>query len=140
MTTKHCSILAKVAACTLLFTSTGTATAQIGVTKNQERWIVVGIAAVGAGIGIGVFYAIHHGYSLSGCAVSGANGLELQNRGNQQTYALVGQVADIKPGDWVRVSGKKKKKSAGTPQEFLVEKLSRDYGSCRLKPQCVEHS
>jgi hypothetical protein len=30
----------------------------------------------------------------------------------------------------VRVSGKKEKKSTSATQQFLVERLSRDYGSC----------
>ncbi len=134
MTVGHRSILA-VAVCVLLVSTTGTAKAQIGVTKNQADWIGVGVAAIGAGIGIGIFYAIHHGRSIDGCAVSGPNGLEVQNRGDQQTYALIGEVAGIKPGDRVRVSGKKEKKKAGAPQQFLVEKLSKDFGSCKAQPE-----
>jgi len=133
MTVGHRSILA-VAVCVLLVSTTGTAKAQIGVTKTQADWIGVGVAAIGAGIGIGIFYAIHHGSSIDGCAVSGPNGLELQYRGDQQTYALIGEVAGIKPGDRVRVSGKKEKKKAGAPQQFLVEKLSKDFGACTAPP------
>jgi hypothetical protein len=105
-----------------------------GVTNSDVVWIGVAVAAIGAGVGIGVFYAVHHGQSLSGCAVSGSSGLELQNRGDQQTYALVGEVAGIKPGDRVRVSGKKAKKSDGSAQQFVVEKLTRDYGACKVQP------
>jgi len=47
---------------------------------------------------------------------------------------LSGQVADIKPSDRVRVSGKKEKKKAGAPQQFLVEKLSKDFGACTAQP------
>jgi hypothetical protein len=90
MTVGHRSILAMVAVCALLVSTTDTVKAQIGVTKTQARWIVVGIAAIGAGTGIGIFYAVHHGHSINGCALSGPNGLELQNRGDQQTYALIG--------------------------------------------------
>ncbi len=133
MTAGHRSILAMVAVCALLVSTTGTATAQIGVTRTQAGWIGVGVAAIGAGIGIGIFYAVHHGHSIDGCALSGPNGLELQNRGDQQTYALIREVAGIKPGDRVRVSGKKEKKKAGAPQQFLVEKLSKDFGYCKVQ-------
>ena len=133
MTAGHRSILAMAAVCALLVSTADTAKAQIGVTRTQADWIGVGIAAIGAGIGIGVFYAVHHGHSINGCASSGPNGLELQNRGDRQTYALIGQVADIKPGDRVRVSGKKEKKD-GAPQQFLVEKLNRDFGPCKAQP------
>jgi hypothetical protein len=122
------------AVCALLVSTADTAKAQIGVTRTQADWIGVGVAGIGAGIGIGVFYAIHHGHSINGCALSGPDGLELQNRGDQQTYALIGEVAGIKPGDRVRVSGKKEKKKAGAPQQFLVEKLSKDFGSCKAQP------
>jgi hypothetical protein len=133
MTAGHRSILTIVAVCAFFVSTTDSAKAQIGVTTTQADWIKVGAVAIGAGIGIGVFYAVRHGHSINGCALSGPNGLELQNRGDQQTYALIGEVAGIKPGDRVRVSGKKEKKSPGGPQEFLVEKLSRDYGSCRVE-------
>ena len=129
-------MVAAAVACALALTATAPANAQSstpigGVTKSDAAWIVVAIAAIGAGIGIGVYYAFHHSHSLSGCAVSGTNGLELQNKGDQQTYALVGAVSAIKPGERIRVSGKKVKKPAGPPPQFLVEKLSKDYGACR---------
>ncbi len=105
-----------------------------GVTKSDAVWIGVAVAAIGAGIGIGVYYAFHHGHSLNGCAVSGPDGLQLQNRGDGQTYALSGEVAAIKPGEHVRVSGKKAKKSSGVTQQFVVEGLSKDYGACKVQP------
>jgi hypothetical protein len=136
MTAGHRSFFAMVAVCTLLVTTTLKAKAQgYGCGCGGEIiGIGIGIAAGGAALGIGVFYAVHHGHSINGCALSGPNGLELQNRGDQQTYALIGQVADIKPGDRVRVSGKKEKKKAGAPQQFLVEKLSKDFGACTAQP------
>jgi hypothetical protein len=128
-------ILATVIVCALALTATAPANAQIGgVTSGDAIGIGIAVGAIGVGIGIGVYYAFHHGHSLTGCAVSGTNGLELQNKGDQQTYALVGEVAAIKPGDRVRVSGKKKKKPAGSTPHFLVERLSKDFGPCPGKP------
>jgi hypothetical protein len=132
-------ILATVIACAMAVTATTPASAQSGtpiggVTKSDAAWIVVAIAAIGAGIGIGIYYAVHHNHSLTGCAVSGANGLELQNKGDQQTYTLVGAVTAIKPGERIRVSGKRVKKTAGPTQQFLVEQLSKDYGACPANP------
>ncbi|MGA3081468.1 MAG: hypothetical protein ABSD44_08815 [Terracidiphilus sp.] len=132
-------ILAAAIVCALALTLTAPPKAQAttpigGVTKSDAAWIAVAVAAIGAGIGIGIYYAIHHGHSLSGCAVGGANGLELQNQSDQQTYTLVGAVAGIKPGERVRVSGKKVKRTAGPAQQFLVEQLSKDYGVCSATP------
>jgi len=137
MTAGHRRILAMVAACALLLAATATAQPQSGtiggVTGGDAVAIGVAIAVIGAGIGFGVFYAVHHGHSLDGCAVSGANGLELQNRGDQQTYALIGDTAGIKPGERVRISGKKEKKSGGAHPQFLVEKLNKDFGACNAE-------
>jgi hypothetical protein len=128
-------ILALALVCALAVTATESAGAQSstpigGVTKSDAVWIVVAIAAIGAGIGIGIYFAVHHNQSLTGCAVSGTNGLELRNQGDQQTYALVGAVSAIKAGNRVRVSGKHVKKAPGPGPQFLVDHLSKDYGAC----------
>jgi hypothetical protein len=139
MKATHRSIFANVTVCALLITATAPSTVQSstpigGVTKSDAVGIGIAVGVIGAGIGIGIYYAVHHGHSLNGCAVSGASGLELQNHGDLQTYALVGEVAGIKPGDRVRVAGKKEKKSGGGTQQFVVEKLTRDYGACTAAP------
>lgn len=132
------SFVCKAAICALLVATTATAKAQSstpigGVTKSDAVWIGVAVAAIGAGVGIGVYYAVHHGHTLNGCAVSGSDGLQLQNRGDGQTYALAGEVAAIKPGDRVRVSGKKAKKSSGAAPQFTVDKVTKDYGACKVE-------
>src|SRR5208283_4430498 len=102
MITELRKIIVAAAVCTLAVTSTTTAKAQIlsgpiGVSKSDAVWIGVAVAAIGAGIGIGIYYAVRHGHSLNGCAVSGSDGLQLQNRGDGQTYILSGELATIKP-------------------------------------------
>ena len=139
MTEGRNQILATVIACAMAVTATTPASAQSGtpiggVTKSDAAWIVVAIAAIGAGIGIGIYYAVHHNHSLTGCAVSGANGLELQNKGDHHTYTLVGAVTASNPGERIRVSVKRVKKTAGPTQQFLVEQLSKDYGACPANP------
>jgi hypothetical protein len=132
-------ILVTALVCALACPATAPASAQSstpigGVTSGDAVGIGFAVAAIGAGIGIGIYYGFHHGHSLNGCAVSGADGLELKNKGEDQTYSLVGAVSAIKPGDRVRVSGKKAKKSAGPAPQFVVEQLSKDYGPCPVKP------
>lgn len=138
MRAQYRSIFAKAAVCALLITAIAPLTAQSstpigGVTNSDVVWIGVAIGAIGAGVGIGIYYAVHHGNSLNGCAVSGSDGLQLQNRGDGQTYALTGEVAAIKPGDRVRVSGKKPRQSGGGAREFVVERLTKDYGACEVQ-------
>jgi hypothetical protein len=135
MTAGHRNILAMVAACALLVTATDTAKAQIGVTNSQARWVAVGIAAIGAGIGLGIYFAVRpHRHSLTGCAGSGPDGPELVSENDQQVYALAGEIAGIKSGERIRVSGNKEKKSAGALPQFRVEKLNKDFGACKAQP------
>lgn len=136
------NVFAKVAICALIATtSTVRALATRPhpensiPTKSQADWIAVAVVAIGAAAGLAIYFAVRpHHQSLTGCAVSGGSGLELQNQGDQQTYALTGEVAAIKPGERIRVSGKKQKNSASATQQFLVEKLAKDYGSCTSAP------
>jgi hypothetical protein len=118
----------------LLVTASRPASANSIPTKSDVVWIGIAIGAIGAGIGIGIYYAVHHGHSLKGCAVSGPGGLQLQSQGDQQAYALVGEVAAIKPGERVRVSGKKAKATTGAGPQFIVEKIDKDYGACKISP------
>jgi len=140
LTAGHNSILGKIALCALLATATLAARAQsgeccIGVNKGQAHAIEAGVVGGGAAlVGIVIYFAVRHGHSLRGCAVTGPNGLQLRNQGDEQTYTLTGKVAAIKPGDRVRVSGRKGKKSAGVPRDFLVAKLTKDYGACQELP------
>ncbi len=71
--------------------------------------------------------------SLQGCVSSAPNSLLLLNEGDRQTYDLVGDTAPVKVGQRVKVSGKKKKDTSGK-RYFLVEKLSKAYGACKVGP------
>jgi hypothetical protein len=105
-------------------------TGSIGPSNGEIIGIAVGIGVGIAAIGVGVYFAVKHNHSVTGCARSTADGITLTTESDKQTYALTGDVAGIKPGNRVRVSGKKSKpKSAGTAQ-FLVEKVSKDFGAC----------
>jgi len=104
--TGHRKILAKVVICALVLTAaTRPAKASIP-THTDIVWIGIAIGAIGAGIGIGIYYAVHHGHSLTGCTVSGPGGLELQGHGDQPTYALAcishRRISDCVAGIWKR--------------------------------------
>ena len=135
-------IIAKVAICALIATTSTRPTLATRPhpensipTKSQADWIAAAVVAIGAAAGLAIYFAVRpHHQSLTGCAVSGVTGLELQSQGDQRTYALIGEVAAIKPGERVRVSGKKQKNSTSTTQQFFVERLAKDYGSCSSAP------
>ncbi len=134
MKTGSLSIFPRLALCALLVSVSAfppQARGQgIPPSSGQAAAIFGTIGVIGGAIGFGIYYGIHRSHMLTGCAVSGAHGLELRNQGDQQTYALTGNVADIKSGERVRISGKKGKHSGDAPRPYLVEKLQKDYGAC----------
>lgn len=104
----------------------------IGPSKGEVAGVIVGIVAVGVAIGVGVYFLVRKSPSVTGCAVTDRSGLELQNEGDQQRYLLTGDTANIKSGDRVKVSGKREKKTKSGERDFLVEKVSKDYGHCKV--------
>jgi len=103
-------------------------------TQNQVTGIIIAIVAIGAGIGIGVYFLVRRPPSLTGCAATGSNGLTLENESDHQAFMLIGDTSNLKDGERVRVTGKKQKKDASGARTFLVEKLNKDYGACKLSP------
>ena len=116
----------------LLVTTTRQAEASIP-TGTQIVLIFVAVGAIGAGIGVGVYYAVRQPPSITGCVVSGRDGLTLQNEADQKIFLLTGDAASLPPGHRIRVKGKKKKTATG-PTLFFVEKLRNDFGACRTAP------
>lgn len=94
---------------------------------------IVAAVAVGVAIGVGVYFLVRRPSSITGCTVSGSNGLTLQNENDLQTYNLTGDIGSIKTGERIKLSGKKKKEPSGK-QDFFVEKLSKDFGACKISP------
>jgi hypothetical protein len=71
--------------------------------------------------------------TVHGCVSSAPNSIILLNEGDRQPYDLIGDTAAIKVGERVKVSGKKKKDTSGK-RYFLVGKLSKNYGACKVSP------
>jgi hypothetical protein len=120
--------------CAFCLTTTKTAGAGIvGASDGKTAGVIIALVGVGALIGVGVYFAVHHGHSLKGCAAPGPGGMQLLNESDHQTYALAGDVDGIKAGNRVRVSGNKNK-AAGNSRQFVATKLSKDYGPCKIQP------
>ena len=100
---------------------------------------VVGVAvAIGAAIVVTVVLVernnSHH--TVKGCVTSGPGGIQVQNESDKKIYILASSPANVKVGDRVKLHGKREKQDKATPgtQEFVVEKLSKDYGPCKVAP------
>jgi hypothetical protein len=116
--------------CVLCQAATRTSHAGIaGASNGKTAGVIIALAGVGTLIGVGVYFAVHHGHTLKGCASPGPGGMQMLNEGDQQTYALTGDVNGIKAGTRVRLSGNKKK----ADKKFVVTKLAKNYGPCRFR-------
>jgi hypothetical protein len=91
-----------------------------------------------AGVAVGtiVLIEVHHSHhTVKGCVFTAAqNGLEVLNSSDQKTYTLVGVTPNIKVGDIVSLHGSKakQKKNSTGDQTFVVEKINKDYGPCKV--------
>ncbi len=105
----------------------------IGPSGGQIAAVAVGVGAVV--VGTVVLIEVNHSHhTLKGCVFSGPNGLEVQTQDDAKTYALAGETANLKVGDLVKFHGTKLKKVKGSAGDrtFTVEKISKDYGPCKL--------
>jgi hypothetical protein len=118
--------------CILPVVSSRPAKAQIGISQGQAVGIVVVFAAVVAGVTVLVYYMVRQPPTITGCAVAGANGLTLENESDHQAFFLIGDTAAVKPGDRIKVKGKRQKGkgNAKGSRSFIVFDLKEDYGAC----------
>ena len=68
-----------------------TAPARADSLKTMGDEIILGGVAVAAAIGVGVFFAFHHGHSIKGCVANGPEGLEIRTQNGADVYELSGQ-------------------------------------------------
>ena len=101
------------------------------ISGGQVAAIGVGVAAIGAAIGVGIYFLVRKPPSITGCATPGSDGLTLRNENDSNTYTLIGDTAAIKAGERVRLTGKKKSGPSGQ-HKFIVDKVSQNYGACQV--------
>jgi hypothetical protein len=102
--------------------------------ENAVIGATIGVIAGTVIIVVAVVYFVRKTASVTGCASSTPDGLTLLNEGDQQTYLLSGETAAIKPGNRIKVSGKKGKNNPPANRSFIVEKPAKDFGACKVQP------
>jgi len=107
-----------------------------GPSEGAVIGTAVGVAAavvVGAVVLVEVNKA-HH--TVKGCVTAGADGLLLRSDDEKKTYKLVGASAGTRVGDLIKLHGlkKQKQKDAAGDSTFVVEKITKDYGPCKVTP------
>jgi len=101
-------------------------------TEGEE--IVIGIVAVAAALVVATVLIIHYSKkrTITGCVSSGENAMTLTDEKDKQTYALSGNTAGIKPGDRMRLQGKKvKPKDPDKTPVWEIREVKRDFGLCQ---------
>ena len=69
--------------------------------------------------------------TITGCVVSGPNGMNLTNEKDKRIYALSGATAGITPGDRMTLQGKKTKSNeSGGALGWQTERITQDFGVC----------
>jgi hypothetical protein len=89
---------------------------------------------VGAGLVVATVLIIHYSKkrTLTGCINSAENGMIVMDEKDKQTYALSGDIAGIKPGERMKLRGKKlKAKNHDKTMMWEVREVSRDFGVCQ---------
>jgi hypothetical protein len=105
--------------------------------KTQGDEIVIGVAAAAATVAVLItVLVLHHNRSqsktITGCVASKESGMSIIDEKDKKTYTLSGNTGDIKPGDRMKLQGKKVKltgpqKTAG----WEATKVAEDYGVCQ---------
>jgi hypothetical protein len=97
--------------------------------------IIAGIVAAAAGVVIVAVVVIHESTkkrAITGCVISGANGMTLTNESDKQIYELSGDTTGIKEGDRMKLRGKKvKPKGADRALVWKATKVTKDFGVCQ---------
>ncbi len=102
-------------------------------TAGEE--IVIGIVAVAAALVVTTILVIHYSKkrNITGCVSSGENAMTVTDEKDKQIYALSGNTVGIKPGDRMRLQGKKvKPKSPDKTLVWETREVNRDFGPCQL--------
>ena len=134
---RRVSGLAAFGALTVLLCSGATSPTNCNANIGPSSGEIIG-AAVGVGVGLAVIVVVvvhvSTNHAVTGCVVTGPGGPELQT--SDKRYSLDGDVAGIKVGDRVKISGKhvKRTKDMTGDQVYRVKELKKNYGPCPVKP------
>jgi hypothetical protein len=107
--------------------------AQADTLKTDENHIVIGIVAVVAAIAVVTIVLIYHSkkHEITGCVSSGQNGMVLTDEKDGQVYTLSGYKTGVKPGERMRLHGKKLKPISADQTLIWQATDDKDFGTCR---------
>ena len=101
--------------------------------KTAATEIVIGIVVVAAAVTVLAVVLIRKSKqtTITGCVSSEQNGMTITDEKNKQTYTLSGNTAGTKPGDRMKLKGKKvKTKSIDKKLGWETAAVTKDLGVC----------
>jgi hypothetical protein len=97
--------------------------------------IVVAATTLAAAIVVVVAVSVHHRHekdAISGCVVAGDNGMRITDEENGKSYVISGDTTDVRPGDRMRLLGKKvKPKGSDKTGVWEAKQVIKDFGVCQ---------
>ena len=96
--------------------------------------IVGAIVGVAAALVVVAVVAIHYSRkrAITGCVNSAGSGMTVTDEKDKQIYTLSGNTTSIKPGDRMKLQGKKvKSKDADKTLVWEAKAVTKDFGVCQ---------
>ena len=103
--------------------------------KPATVLIVVAATTVAAAIAVVALVSVHHKRKkivITGCVIAAEKGMTLTDEEDKKLYMLSGDTIGIKPGDRVKLLGKKvKPKGPDKTRVWEAKEVIKDFGVCQ---------
>jgi hypothetical protein len=102
---------------------------------NAGRNIVIGIVAVTAAVAVVITVVIMRepkkDKSITGCVKSAENGMTITDEKDEKVYTLSGNTVGVRPGDRMKLKGKKAKSKGDPALVWVATSVTQDMGACQ---------
>jgi hypothetical protein len=122
-------VVLAVVLCALLATP-----ARADLKSQVSNDIVAGVVVAAAVVVVAAILIVHYSKkrTVTGCISSGPNGMTVTDEKDRQIYTLSGNIVGIKPGDRMKLHGKKiKLKDHDKGLVWEAKDVARDFGVCQ---------
>ncbi len=102
---------------------------------NAGRNIVIGIVAVTAALAVVITVVIMHESKkdkiITGCVKSAESGMTITDEKDEKVYTLSGNTVGVRPGDRMKLKGKKAKSKRDPALVWVANSVIQDMGVCQ---------
>jgi hypothetical protein len=97
--------------------------------RQVEVGIIVAPVAVAVVVTLLILHYKHKRGAITGCVMSGANGMSVTDEKDKRIYAVSGDPVGVKPGERMTLEGKRKQ--SGKTLVFEAHSVTKDFGACQ---------